>query len=236
MFNYRYASIVPRGASRLFARQLIRRSHQLGFNLPRVREALHLASQTHAHQIRSVDGSPYLVHPLQVALLVLHWGGSEDDVIVALLHDCVEDAQIPAFAMLQLIAEAFGSTVSQCVATVSKDPAITDRAAREHEMHQRLLLALPLHGPGVAAVKLADRLHNSLTSLHLDDARLTRMQRDNRTHFVPLAQRLGATVLADILGAGPERWRQVAHAADTHSMWMLQSPWLCTAHSKSVTA
>ena len=42
-------------------------------------------------QCRKETTIPYISHPMAVASIVMEFGGSEDQVIAALLHDLVED-------------------------------------------------------------------------------------------------------------------------------------------------
>ena len=57
----------------------------------RFEQALILATQLHANQVRKGSDVPYISHLLSVAALVLEDGGDEDEAIAALLHDAVED-------------------------------------------------------------------------------------------------------------------------------------------------
>lgn len=77
------ACLIPRGASRLAAVALQRAARRSGIDTQRQLAAMLLACQVHRQQHRSADGQPYVVHPLQVALLVCRWGGSGDDVLAA---------------------------------------------------------------------------------------------------------------------------------------------------------
>lgn len=79
----RDACLIPRGASRLAAVALQRAARRSGIDTQRQLAAMLLACQVHRQQHRSADGQPYVVHPLQVALLVCRWGGSGDDVLAA---------------------------------------------------------------------------------------------------------------------------------------------------------
>ena len=54
-------------------------------------DALVYASDLHREQTRKGSDIPYVTHLLGVAALVGEAGGSEDQVIAALLHDAVED-------------------------------------------------------------------------------------------------------------------------------------------------
>ena len=61
--------------------------------LPRFENALVHANEKHGQQRRKGTNVPYISHLLQVAGIVLEYGGDEDQAIGALLHDSVEDAQ-----------------------------------------------------------------------------------------------------------------------------------------------
>lgn len=53
----------------------------------------------HAHQVlmdhrRKYDGSPYIGHPMAVAEMVAEFGGTDEMVAAALLHDTLEDTPL----------------------------------------------------------------------------------------------------------------------------------------------
>ena len=70
--------------------QLQKRSRRL---TERFREALLYATELHANQTRKGSDEPYIGHLLGVASLVLQYGGNENEVIAALLHDAVEEGR-----------------------------------------------------------------------------------------------------------------------------------------------
>lgn len=80
----------------------------------RFNRALQLAIEAHADQVRKGTENavglalPYITHPVAVAALVQRYGGTEDQVIAALLHDVLEDGG-PQWA--RPIREAFGAKV-----------------------------------------------------------------------------------------------------------------------------
>lgn len=80
--------------------------------------ALSLALEAHAGQIRKGTENalglplPYITHPVAVATLVQRYGGNEDQVIAALLHDVLEDGG-PQWA--DPIRDAFGGQVLDLV-------------------------------------------------------------------------------------------------------------------------
>jgi len=57
----------------------------------RFEEALRYAARLHRAQMRKGTNIPYVTHLLAVAATVGENGGTEDEVIAALLHDAVED-------------------------------------------------------------------------------------------------------------------------------------------------
>jgi len=54
-------------------------------------KALVYAVLEHHNQVRKGGDVPYVGHLLSVTSLVINDGGSEEQAIAALLHDCVED-------------------------------------------------------------------------------------------------------------------------------------------------
>ena len=58
---------------------------------PAFTDALQYAAELHGHQTRKGGEIPYVGHLLSVAALVIDDGGTEDQVIAALLHDAAED-------------------------------------------------------------------------------------------------------------------------------------------------
>lgn len=227
---------VPRGDTRLHAIALKQAVIRHGHDAHTITAAVMLATQVHRHQRRSADGAPYLIHPLQVARLVCHWGGGQEDVVAAVLHDAVEDNPGGAAPMLAHIQGLFGRAVCLRVEALTKDNTLADRASRSQDLLARLLLAVASVGPGVAGIRLADRLHNSITSAHFDAPRLQRLRDDNTHCIAPLARRLGVPALAGFLQAGPPAWSQVLAAGFVPAMLALQPPWLPRASAAQAQA
>src|SRR5947208_435262 len=78
--------------------------------------ALKLAALAHRNQVRKSTDTPYIAHPVHVSVLLLRHGFSEDLAIAGLLHDVVEDCDIPSARL----ASEFGETVAQLVDAVSE--------------------------------------------------------------------------------------------------------------------
>ncbi|MEZ4508544.1 MAG: HD domain-containing protein [Eubacteriales bacterium] len=54
------------------------------------RRAVDFAYQTYLSQLRE-SGEPHVVHPMEVARIVMDMGGDASSVIALVLHDVVED-------------------------------------------------------------------------------------------------------------------------------------------------
>src|SRR4051794_38974787 len=88
-----------------------------------VLKAADAAARWHVHQRRKGSAEePYINHLLEVAMLVAEATGGADTnlVIAALLHDAIEDSEVPR----ELIAETFGDDVASIVAEVTDDKTL----------------------------------------------------------------------------------------------------------------
>jgi (p)ppGpp synthase/HD superfamily hydrolase len=79
--------------------------------------AIKFAADAHAGQVRKFTGLPYITHPLAVAELVRTYGGSEAQVIAAILHDVVEDCDVG----IDEIIDTFGLHVAVIVHDCTND-------------------------------------------------------------------------------------------------------------------
>lgn len=174
----------------------------------RVGSALAYAARMHAGQTRKGKTEPYLSHVLQVAALALRYGGTEDEVIAAALHDVPEDCG--GRARLDEIRAAYGDEVARMVEDCT-DSLTDSREAKlpwsdrkiAHLEHARHLSA------DSALVAACDKIAN-LTDLVRDyqahgDATLTRFRggpTGTRAYYAAmhatLAGRLDAGPVADL--------------------------------------
>ena len=101
--------------------------------MPVSRRAATWAADAHQGQQRDIDGGPFVMHPLEVALM-LHCAGYRDDVVAAaILHDVVEKADV----RLYVVSEAFGPEIAAMVDALSEDPRIADYDARKQALRDR---------------------------------------------------------------------------------------------------
>jgi len=101
--------------------------------MPVSRRAAAWAADAHRGQQRDIDGGPFVMHPLEVALM-LHCAGYRDDVVAAaILHDVVEKTDVG----LDVVSEAFGPEIAAIVDVLSEDPRISDYDARKQALRER---------------------------------------------------------------------------------------------------
>lgn len=118
-----------------------------------VEQALRVAIDAHAGQMRKgADQTPYVVHPLHVALILARWGQDDDVLVAGLLHDVVEDA--PAWTLAR-VEERFGHHVAKLV-----DELTEDKSKNWDERKRAGITHVPHISPQAATIKAADKLHN----------------------------------------------------------------------------
>ena len=100
-----------------------------------VEKAIAKAIELHSDQIRKGDGKiPYVVHPLEVGVIVARYTTSPDLVAAGILHDTVEDSKYT----LEKIEGEFGIEVKNLVDALTEDKSIADWAERKNENLGRL--------------------------------------------------------------------------------------------------
>ena len=113
-------------------------------------KAFAFAQERHAGQARSSDAAPFILHLLEVAVLLRNRGYPDEVVAAGLLHDTVEDGA----ALPEEIAGLFGPEVGDLVAACTEDPSIADYAERK----AGLRTSVERGGPGAHAIYAADKV------------------------------------------------------------------------------
>lgn len=103
------------------------------------------AEKWHAGQFRADGVTPYFNHVADVAERVEQMGGGEYAVIVAYLHDILEDTAMPP----DEIAELFGNAILQTVKELTYPEGLPNR-------FDRMVAAIPNMSDTALLVKLAD--------------------------------------------------------------------------------
>ena len=87
-----------------------------------IKRAEQFARERHAGQCRKgTSKEPYTIHLEEVATLVEKWGGSQETITAAWLHDTVEDC--PSTSFLELTG-LFGSNISDIVRELTDDKSL----------------------------------------------------------------------------------------------------------------
>jgi (p)ppGpp synthase/HD superfamily hydrolase len=117
--------------------------------------AIVIAAEGHAG-VRDKAGAPYVLHPLRVMMRV----DSDEERIVAVLHDVVEDA---GWTLERLAAEGFSPSVLEALASVTKRPEDEDPEGDDPASKLRRYLnfvARAAANPVGRKVKIADLQDN----------------------------------------------------------------------------
>jgi guanosine-3',5'-bis(diphosphate) 3'-pyrophosphohydrolase len=154
------------------------------------------AMKMHGSQTRA-SGDPYFSHPLEVAGILTDMRLDHNTIIIALLHDTIEDTE----ATLPEIEKIFGKEVGQLVDGVTKLTRIelqSDRT-KQAENFRKLVLAMS-EDIRVLLVKLADRLHNMRTLHYIEsEEKRHRIAAETMDIYAPLAERIGIQDMRDEL-------------------------------------
>jgi guanosine-3',5'-bis(diphosphate) 3'-pyrophosphohydrolase len=150
-------------------------------------KAYRLAADAHKDQIRD-SGEPYMVHPLQVTLILADMQMDMVCLETGLLHDTVEDTSVS----IEQVRKEFGDEVARCLDGVTKLSKlhVYSREERQAESVRKMLLAM-VNDIRVIIVKLADRLHNMRTLGALPRERQLRVAQETSEIYAPIAHRLG---------------------------------------------
>lgn len=126
----------------------------------KVGEALAYGADLHAGQRRKGKDEPYLSHILMVAALTAHYGGDEEQIIAAVLHDAVEDCGGPPVA--EQIRRRFGERVARIVLDCSDAAPLPGQPKPPWEQRKRQYIDT-LRGPNgndARLVEACDKLAN----------------------------------------------------------------------------
>jgi len=152
-----------------------------------VKKAYDYSLKHHEGQSRA-SGEPYLVHPLEVALVLAEMKMDPVAIAAGLLHDSVEDTSVTIVD----IRKEFGEQVAHIVEGVTKISKI-DFATREEQQAENLrkMMLAMVDDIRVVLIKLADRLHNMRTLEHLPPDRQRKIAEETLEIYAPIAHRLG---------------------------------------------
>ena len=152
-----------------------------------IKRAYFLAKEAHKG-VRRRSGEPYVVHPIEVALIaVREIGLGKKSVVAALLHDVVEDTDYT----VEDIARIFSPKIASMVDGLTKMAGVFNSKSSEQAEYFRKVLLTLSDDVRVIIIKIADRLHNMRTLGAMPHNKQIKITSETIYLFVPLAYRLG---------------------------------------------
>ncbi len=157
------------------------------YDLDRIRNAASFAADSHHGQLRK-SGEPYIIHPLEVAKILISYGMDESCIIASLLHDVIEDTPVTK----EEVSQRFSPEIAELVDGVTKLGRInyTSKEEQQVENLRKMLLAMA-KDIRVIMIKLADRLHNMRTLEYQTEDKKRSKAMETLEVYAPLAHRLG---------------------------------------------
>lgn len=155
--------------------------------LDKIRRGYYYADKCHMGQLRK-SGEPYIIHPLNTAIILTTVYADADTIIAGLLHDTIEDCGLTQ----DDIEIEFGSTVGKLVYGVSKLGRINFSTENEYliDYYKKIIVGMS-EDVRVIIVKLADRLHNMRTLGALPPEKQKKIAKETLEIFAPIAHHLG---------------------------------------------
>ncbi len=153
-----------------------------------IRKAFKMANEAHKG-MRRKSGDPYIIHPLEVALIVSQEIGlGVTSTVCAILHDVVEDTELT----IEDVENAFGSKIASIIDGLTKISGVFDKESNslQAENFRKMLLTLS-EDVRVIFVKLADRLHNMRTLDSMPRHKQIKIAGETIYLYAPLAHRMG---------------------------------------------
>jgi len=152
-----------------------------------LRRAYSFSSLAHGGQKR-IEGSPYIEHPLAVALILADMKMDVPTIAAGLLHDTIEDTN----TTIDDIRTNFQGEITFLVESLTKLSKMVFRTQEDAqaENFRKMLLAMS-EDIRVILIKFADRLHNMRTLHHLPQQKQQRIASETLEIYAPLVNRLG---------------------------------------------
>ncbi len=190
-------------------------------DIEQIESAYLWAKELHEGQYR-ISQEPYIVHPCEVAKILVDLKLDKNTIIAAFLHDVLEDTQATAQQML----EKFDIDVLNLVQGVTKlnKYQFKSKEERQAENFRRMLIAMA-QDIRIVVLKLADRLHNMRTLSYMVASKQKKIAKETLDIFAPLANRLGmGKIKAELEDLSlrylnPEKYYEIAKlVAETKAM------------------
>jgi GTP pyrophosphokinase len=151
-----------------------------------IARAFYFSKLVHKDQKRA-SGDNYFIHLFETANKLASWKLDYQSIAAGLLHDTIEDCNIPAEA----IKKEFGEEIAFLVEGVTKLGSLKYREEEQGmESLRKMILAIS-KDLRVIFIKLADRLHNMKTLGFVPTQKQKRIALETAEIYAPIAYRLG---------------------------------------------
>lgn len=149
------------------------------------------AKDAHKDQKRD-SGEPYIVHPINVAKILMDLNMDVNTICAAFLHDAVEDTNVTSTDICNL----FGKEICELVDGVTKLDKIVFKSKEEEQAENfRKMFFAMAKDIRIILIKLADRLHNMRTISVLSPERQKAIATETVEIYAPIASRLGLSYI-----------------------------------------
>ena len=161
--------------------------NNLNVDVDIIKRAFHFAEEAHKEQRRD-SGEPYIIHPLDVSLILVELGMDTSTIAAGLLHDVIEDTT----CTYEEMSNIFTPEIANLVNGVTKLGKIEYKTKEEQQADnvRKMLLAMA-KDIRVIIIKLADRLHNMRTLKYKQKEKQKIKAQETLDIYAPLAHRLG---------------------------------------------
>jgi GTP diphosphokinase / guanosine-3',5'-bis(diphosphate) 3'-diphosphatase len=167
MYGYPWAAEAPAADPIASLREALRTTRP-DADVELLLRAYDVAARCHQGQFRR-SGDPYVTHPLSVAKILAGLGADDQTLCAAILRDTVEDTPYT----LTGLSREFGLDIA---AMVTGSMALDSLRWRGGRQVARVIAAVESADTRVAAMKLADRLHNMQKVMGSDPLSSTRSE------------------------------------------------------------
>ncbi|MBF0287054.1 MAG: bifunctional (p)ppGpp synthetase/guanosine-3',5'-bis(diphosphate) 3'-pyrophosphohydrolase [SAR324 cluster bacterium] len=164
-------------------------SQDNGSELQRLEYAFEDIQSYHGNQLRK-SGEPVIIHPLRVAWSICEASLDSPTVIVALLHDTIEDTELTKSVISTRYGEWYADMVDGLTKIVSPETTHGKQKANQEATYRKILVTM-VKDVRILFIKLFDRLDNMRDMEPMPRHKQRRISQETLDIYVPLSKRLG---------------------------------------------
>ncbi|MFM1582913.1 RelA/SpoT family protein, partial [Helcococcus ovis] len=167
------------------------RKYNKDLDVELITKAFNLAKEKHKGQVRN-SGEEYIVHPLEVSIILASMQMDDQTICAGLMHDILEDTDYSKSDM----EKEFGEEITALVDGVTKLKNLQYKTKEEAQIEsiRKMVLAMA-NDIRVIIIKLSDRLHNMRTLEYKDRDKQIKTANETLEIYVPIAHRLGINAI-----------------------------------------